>query len=163
MPGPGAHLLYALSGGEALSWVSGHGRFGPHHCAVYAANAFLGPDLGAFAEWLSSFLPSASAVGGLAMAAVHHPFYYPLLLGSSSSHGRSQNKFGGAPPCGDDGVLLSWPRFTTRSSSSPGHHPQCERPTLHNDTEAKGEDKTYRSSAIWRLTGQSSTSNIGQS
>jgi hypothetical protein len=81
MPGPGAHLLYALSGGAALSRVAGHGRFGPHHCAVYAANAFLGPDLGSFAEWLCSFLPSASAVGGLAMAAAHHPFYYPLLLG----------------------------------------------------------------------------------
>ncbi|TVT98352.1 hypothetical protein EJB05_56356, partial [Eragrostis curvula] len=81
MPGPGAHLLYALSGGAALSRVAGHGRFGQHHCAVYAANAFLGPDLGAFSEWLCSFLPSASAVGGLAMSAVHHPFYYPLLLG----------------------------------------------------------------------------------
>ena len=86
MPGPGAHLLYALSGGAALSRLAGPGdrRFGAHHCAVYAANAFLGPDLGAFAEWLCSFLPSsasASAAGDLAMAAVHHPFYYPLLLG----------------------------------------------------------------------------------
>jgi hypothetical protein len=81
MPGPGAHLLYALSGGAALSRVAGHGRFGPHHCAVYSVNAFLGPDLGSFAEWLCSFLPSTSAAGGLAMAAVHHPFYYPLLLG----------------------------------------------------------------------------------
>ncbi|XP_039774762.1 uncharacterized protein LOC120642358 [Panicum virgatum] len=86
MPGPGAHLLYALSGGAALSRLAGPGdrRFGAHHCAVYAANAFLGPDLGAFSEWLCSFLPSsasASAAGDLAMAAVHHPFYYPLLLG----------------------------------------------------------------------------------
>ena len=71
MPGPGAHLLYALSGGAALSRVAGPDRrFGPHHCAVYAANAFLGPDLGSFAEWLCSFLPSASAAGDLAMAAV---------------------------------------------------------------------------------------------
>lgn len=84
MPGPGAHLLYALSGGAALSRLADGGgrRFGPHHCAVYAANAFLGPDLGAFAEWLASFLPAAAAAAGnLAMAAVHHPFYYPLLLG----------------------------------------------------------------------------------
>lgn len=84
MPGPGAHLLYALSGGAALSRLAGDGgrRFGPHHCAVYAANAFLGPDLGSFAEWLASFFPSsAEAAGDLAMAAVHHPFYYPLLLG----------------------------------------------------------------------------------
>ncbi|XP_048557863.1 uncharacterized protein LOC125538642 isoform X4 [Triticum urartu] len=85
MPGPGAHLLYALSGGAALSRLAGGGRrFGPHHCAVYAFNAFLGPDLGAFAEWLASFLPStpaAAAAGDLAMAAIHHPFYYPLLLG----------------------------------------------------------------------------------
>lgn len=58
MPGPGAHLLYALSGGAALSRLAGPDRrFGPHHCAVYAANAFLGPDLGSFAEWLCSFLP----------------------------------------------------------------------------------------------------------
>jgi hypothetical protein len=85
MPGPGAHLLYALSGGAALSRLAGDGgrRFGPHHCAVYAANAFLGPDLGSFTEWLASFFPSASAqaAGDFAMAAVHHPFYYPLLLG----------------------------------------------------------------------------------
>jgi hypothetical protein len=85
MPGPGAHLLYALSGGAALSRLAGAARFGPHHCAVYAANAFLGPDLGSFAEWLASFLPSSSsaaaAVGDLAMGVVHHPFYYPLLLG----------------------------------------------------------------------------------
>uniref|UniRef100_A0A0E0KRL8 Uncharacterized protein n=1 Tax=Oryza punctata TaxID=4537 RepID=A0A0E0KRL8_ORYPU len=85
MPGPGAHLLYALSGGAALSRLAGARRFGPHHCAVYAANAFLGPDLGSFAEWLASFLPSSSAaaaaVGDLAMGVVHHPFYYPLLLG----------------------------------------------------------------------------------
>ena len=84
MPGPGAHLLYALSGGAALSRLAGDGgrRFGPNHCAVYAANAFLGPDLGSFAEWLASFFPSsAAAAGDLAMAAVHHPFYYPLLLG----------------------------------------------------------------------------------
>lgn len=83
--GTGAHLLYALSGGAALSRLAGAARFGPHHCAVYAANAFLGPDLGSFAEWLASFLPSSSsaaaAVGDLAMGVVHHPFYYPLLLG----------------------------------------------------------------------------------
>jgi aromatic ring-cleaving dioxygenase len=28
-------------------------QFGPHHCTVYA-NAFLGPDLGSFVEWLAS-------------------------------------------------------------------------------------------------------------
>ncbi|KAF0890458.1 hypothetical protein E2562_002828 [Oryza meyeriana var. granulata] len=81
MPGPGAHLLYALSAGVALSRLAGPRRFGPHHCAVYAVNAFLGPDLGSFAEWLASFLPSAAGAGDLAMAVVHHPFYYPLLLG----------------------------------------------------------------------------------
>ncbi|OAY86103.1 hypothetical protein ACMD2_14416 [Ananas comosus] len=58
------------------------GRFGPHHCLVYAANAFLGPDLGSFAEWLSSSSSSfARSVGSLAMSAIHHPLYYPLLLG----------------------------------------------------------------------------------
>uniref|UniRef100_A0A0D9W5Y8 Uncharacterized protein n=1 Tax=Leersia perrieri TaxID=77586 RepID=A0A0D9W5Y8_9ORYZ len=84
MPGPGAHLMYALAGGLSLSRLAGPRRFGPHHCAVYAANAFLGPDLGSFAEWLASFLPfgsAAAAAGDIAMAAVHHPFYYPILLG----------------------------------------------------------------------------------
>ncbi|XP_020081981.1 uncharacterized protein LOC109705633 isoform X2 [Ananas comosus] len=81
MPGPGAHMMYALGAGAGLMRVS-RGRFGPHHCLVYAANAFLGPDLGSFAEWLSSSSSSfARSVGSLAMSAIHHPLYYPLLLG----------------------------------------------------------------------------------
>ncbi|RWW12336.1 hypothetical protein BHE74_00039338 [Ensete ventricosum] len=84
MPGPGAHTMYALGVGAGLMRLS-RGRFGPHHCLVYAANAFLGPDLGSFAEWLASCISSSSglghSLGSLAMDLVHHPFYYPMLLG----------------------------------------------------------------------------------
>ncbi|URE10621.1 hypothetical protein MUK42_04867 [Musa troglodytarum] len=84
MPGPGAHTMYALGVGAGMMRLS-RGRFGPHHCLVYAANAFLGPDLGSFAEWLASCSSSSSglghSLGSLAMDLVHHPFYYPMLLG----------------------------------------------------------------------------------
>ncbi|XP_074562713.1 uncharacterized protein LOC141819274 [Curcuma longa] len=80
MPGPGAHTMYALGVGVGLMRLS-RGRFSAHHCLFYAANAFLGPDLGSFAEWLGSFASSYASVGSLSMDLVHHPFYYPLLLG----------------------------------------------------------------------------------
>ncbi|PKA63103.1 hypothetical protein AXF42_Ash007899 [Apostasia shenzhenica] len=76
-------MMYALGAGTGLMRVS-RGRFSPHHCLFYAANAFVGPDLGSFAEWLSSFSPdggSGRRLGSLAMDLVHHPFYYVLLLG----------------------------------------------------------------------------------
>lgn len=50
MPGPGPHLIYALGSGLTLMSLSG-ARFGPHHCLVYAINAFFGPDVGSFVEW----------------------------------------------------------------------------------------------------------------
>jgi hypothetical protein len=78
---PGAHLLYALSCRAALSWVVGHGHFDPYHFVIYSINVSLSLDLGSFAEWLCSFLPSTSTTGRLGMATVHHPFYYLLLLG----------------------------------------------------------------------------------
>ncbi|KAG0467601.1 hypothetical protein HPP92_018575 [Vanilla planifolia] len=83
MPGPGPHIMYALTVGTGLMRVS-RGSFSPHHCLFYAANAFLGPDLGSFSEWLSSYSGEDRAgrrFGSLAMEIVHHPFYYILLLG----------------------------------------------------------------------------------
>ena len=82
MPGPGPHMMYAMSSGVALTAVSG-GRFGPHHTLFYALNAFFGPDVGSFAEWLASLPASAaaSALGSALADAVHHPFYYVVVLG----------------------------------------------------------------------------------
>ncbi|KAJ6817745.1 uncharacterized protein M6B38_408700 [Iris pallida] len=82
MPGPGPHTMYALGAGAGLLRAS-RGRFGPHHCLFYAANSFLGPDLGSFAEWLSDTFPLlfSRGLGSAAMGLVHHPFYYVLLLG----------------------------------------------------------------------------------
>ncbi|XP_008781993.1 uncharacterized protein LOC103701631 [Phoenix dactylifera] len=81
MPGPGPHTMYTLGAGVGLMRLS-RGRFGPHHCLFYAANAFLGPDLGSFAEWLtSSVLGFGRSFGSFAMDVVHHPFYYVLVLG----------------------------------------------------------------------------------
>ncbi|XP_077237769.1 uncharacterized protein LOC143879315 [Tasmannia lanceolata] len=80
MPGPGPHTIYALGSGLGLMHLS-HGRFSPHHCLVYAANAFLGPDLGSFSEWLSSTLGIGQSLGSLVMDTIHHPFYYILILG----------------------------------------------------------------------------------
>uniref|UniRef100_A0A1D1YXS3 Polyprotein n=1 Tax=Anthurium amnicola TaxID=1678845 RepID=A0A1D1YXS3_9ARAE len=86
MPGPGPHTAYALGAGVGMMRLS-RGRFSPQHCLFYAANAFLGPDLGSFAEWFASTLAPPflgawpGALASLAMEFVHHPFYYPLLLG----------------------------------------------------------------------------------
>ncbi|KAJ0965453.1 hypothetical protein J5N97_026591 [Dioscorea zingiberensis] len=81
MPGPGPHTMYALGTGVGLMRVT-RGAFSPQHCLFYATNAFLGPDLGSFSEWLtSSALGLGQGFGSLAMEFVHHPFYYPLLLG----------------------------------------------------------------------------------
>ncbi|KAG9448720.1 hypothetical protein H6P81_008685 [Aristolochia fimbriata] len=80
MPGPGPHTIYALTSGLALLHLS-NGRFSPHHCFVYAVNAFIGPDLGSFAEWLSETLKTGEAIGSAAMDLIHHPFYYIFILG----------------------------------------------------------------------------------
>ncbi|KAF8378309.1 hypothetical protein HHK36_029648 [Tetracentron sinense] len=80
MPGPGPHTMYALGSGLGLMRLS-DGRFSPHHCIVYAINAFLGPDLGSFSEWLTSTLGVAQSLGSVIMEAIHHPFYYILILG----------------------------------------------------------------------------------
>lgn len=76
-------MIYALGAGTGLMRLS-HGRFTPQHGLFYGANAFLGPDLGSFTEWLASFFPAGTSgrrLGALAMELVHHPFYYILLLG----------------------------------------------------------------------------------
>ncbi|KAK3035827.1 hypothetical protein RJ639_034643 [Escallonia herrerae] len=80
MPGPGPHMMYALTSGQALMSVS-NGRFSPHHCLAYAVNAFFGPDLGSFSEWLTSTLGLGRALGSAVEDYIHHPFYYVLILG----------------------------------------------------------------------------------
>ncbi|GAB2269864.1 hypothetical protein Dimus_004783 [Dionaea muscipula] len=80
MPGPGPHMIYAMGTGLGLMGLS-NGRFSPHHCLTYAVNAFFGPDIGSFSEWLSSTLGLAEPLGSALADLIHHPFYFVLLLG----------------------------------------------------------------------------------
>lgn len=80
MPGPGPHMMYALATGLALMSVS-NGRFSPHHCIVYALNAFFGPDIGSFAEWLTSTVGLGGVFGSSVETYIHDPFFYVLILG----------------------------------------------------------------------------------
>ncbi|KAF6157343.1 hypothetical protein GIB67_004281 [Kingdonia uniflora] len=80
MPGPGPHTMYAMTTGTALMALS-NGKFSPHHILFYTVNAFLGPDLGSFSEWLTSTLGLAQSFGSLVMDTIHHPFYYIFILG----------------------------------------------------------------------------------
>ncbi|PIA40467.1 hypothetical protein AQUCO_02500279v1 [Aquilegia coerulea] len=80
MPGPGPHTMYTLATGLGLMNLS-NGRFSPQHCIIYAINAFLGPDLGSFSEWLTSTLGVAQSLGSEFMDVIHHPFYYIFILG----------------------------------------------------------------------------------
>lgn len=72
--------MYALGTGLGIMHLS-NGRFSPQHCMIYAVNAFLGPDLGSFSEWLTSTFGIAQSLGSMIMDAIHHPFYYILILG----------------------------------------------------------------------------------
>lgn len=78
MPGPGPHLMYAMSSGMGLTTLS-NGRFSPHHTLTYTINAFFGPDIGSFSEWLGSVV--GIGFGSALADAIHHPFYYILILG----------------------------------------------------------------------------------
>ncbi|XP_075519536.1 uncharacterized protein LOC142553279 isoform X1 [Primulina tabacum] len=80
MPGPGPHMIYALGSGQALLHAT-NGRFGPHHCVVYTINSFFGPDIGSFAEWLTSTLGLGRALGSSVEPWIHDPLYYVLILG----------------------------------------------------------------------------------
>lgn len=80
MPGPGPHLMYTLGSGVALMRIS-DGGFSPHHCLVYSINAFFGPDIGSFSEWLTSTIGLGSNLGSAMEAVIHHPFYYFFILG----------------------------------------------------------------------------------
>ncbi|MED6106020.1 hypothetical protein PIB30_000806 [Stylosanthes scabra] len=81
MPGPGAHMMYAMGSGLALTTVS-NGRFTPHHTLTYTINAFFGPDIGSFSEWLGSLFGGPADSLGSAMAnLIHHPFFYLVVLG----------------------------------------------------------------------------------
>ncbi|CAN6578313.1 hypothetical protein ACFX13_039691 [Malus domestica] len=78
MPGPGPHLMYAMGSGLALTTLSG-GRFSPHHTLFYTVNAFFGPDIGSFSEWLDSVF--GFGFGSELADFVHDPIFYFLLLG----------------------------------------------------------------------------------
>ncbi|CAH9124704.1 unnamed protein product [Cuscuta epithymum] len=80
MPGPGPHMIYALGSGLALMSTSS-GHFSPHHCLTYSINAFFGPDIGSFCEWLSSTLGLGVDLGSPIEPWIHDPFYYFLILG----------------------------------------------------------------------------------
>lgn len=70
-------MLYAMGSGMALMTLS-DGRFSPHHALVYTINAFFGPDIGSFSEWLASILGFS---GSSIPDAIHHPLFYILILG----------------------------------------------------------------------------------
>ncbi|KAL8217556.1 hypothetical protein R6Q57_020929 [Mikania cordata] len=80
MPGPGPHMMYALGTGQALMSIS-NGRFSPHHCIIYALNAFFGPDIGSFAEWLTSTVGLGAVFGSSVEKFIHDPIFYILVLG----------------------------------------------------------------------------------
>ncbi|XP_065876192.1 uncharacterized protein [Euphorbia lathyris] len=81
MPGPGPHLMYAMSSGLALSTLT-NGRFSPHHTLTYTINAFFGPDIGSFSEWLGSNLGSfADSLASELADYIHDPFFYIFILG----------------------------------------------------------------------------------
>ncbi|KAK1309760.1 hypothetical protein QJS10_CPA08g01682 [Acorus calamus] len=83
MPGPVPHMGYAMTTGLGLMGLTS-GRFGPHHVVVYAANAFVGPDLGSFSEWVGSNVVGGDLgekIGSFLMRVLHDPFYYVLVLG----------------------------------------------------------------------------------
>ncbi|KAK8280663.1 hypothetical protein V6Z12_D09G190600 [Gossypium hirsutum] len=80
MPGPGPHLMYAMSSGLALTHLT-RGRFSPHHTLTYTLNAFFGPDIGSFSEWLTSVLFLDSSVLAFLADSIHHPVYDVLILG----------------------------------------------------------------------------------
>lgn len=80
MPGPGPHMMYAMGTGLVLTTLT-NGRFSPHHCLTYAINAFFGPDIGSFSEWLTSTIGIGQSSVSAIADVIHHPFYYILILG----------------------------------------------------------------------------------
>ncbi|KAL6318631.1 hypothetical protein AAG906_000709 [Vitis piasezkii] len=72
MPGPGPHMMYALGSSLGLMSIS-NGRFSPHHSLAYAINAFFGPDLGSFSEWLTSTLGFGHSFGSALADVIHDP------------------------------------------------------------------------------------------
>lgn len=73
--------MYAMGSGLALSTLT-DGRFGPHHTLTYTVNAFFGPDIGSFSEWLGSNLGSfADSLGSHLADYIHDPFFYIFSLG----------------------------------------------------------------------------------
>lgn len=72
--------MYAMGSGLALTSVT-NGRFSPHHTLTYALNAFFGPDIGSFSEWLATTLGFGRSLASDLSDVIHHPFYYVLILG----------------------------------------------------------------------------------
>ncbi|XP_050377717.1 uncharacterized protein LOC126794960 isoform X1 [Argentina anserina] len=81
MPGPGPHLMYAMSSGVALTTLT-NGRFCPHHTLIYTINSFFIPDIGSFTEWLASLVGGFGFDFGSELAdTIHHPLYDVIILG----------------------------------------------------------------------------------
>ena len=72
--------MYAMGSGLAMSSLT-NGRFSPHHTLTYTVNTFFGPDIGSFSEWLSSTIGFGHTFASALADAIHHPFYYILILG----------------------------------------------------------------------------------
>ncbi|KAH1030237.1 hypothetical protein J1N35_046129 [Gossypium stocksii] len=72
MPGPGPHLMYAMSSGLALTHLTRD--VSPLTTPLpYTLNAFFGPDIGSFSEWLTSVLFLDSSVLAFLADSIHHP------------------------------------------------------------------------------------------
>lgn len=72
--------MYTLGTSLALLNIS-NGRFSPHHCIIYVLNSFFGPDIGSFAEWLTSTVGFGDVFGSSVENFIHDPFFYVLILG----------------------------------------------------------------------------------
>ncbi|CAL5197467.1 unnamed protein product [Lathyrus oleraceus] len=83
MPGPGPHFMYAMASGLCLTTTS-DGRFSPHHTLIFTMNAFFGPDIGSFTEWLASLVAGPAVVSTVA-GYIHHPILYILIFGYAFS------------------------------------------------------------------------------
>ncbi|CAG9461903.1 unnamed protein product [Pedinophyceae sp. YPF-701] len=83
MPGPGSHLVHALGVGTALGALSQNGAWTCSHTLVLALNAFFGPDVGAFLQFL--LRPVNEQLADFLMAAIHNPAGYVVLLGAPAA------------------------------------------------------------------------------
>ena len=73
-------MMYAMGSDLVMSSFT-NGRFSPHHTLTYTVNAFFGPDIGSFSEWLGSTLGFGRTLASALADAIHDPLYYVLILG----------------------------------------------------------------------------------